>query len=95
MLGTAQNFADSHGEWIATRLAKVPERVAFDPGASVPLRGTPHRIVHWTNVRGATQATRGAAGEPIIAVSGERPHVAAPRPRVSGGRGAAATSPWR
>ena len=26
-LDIAQRFADSHGDWIATRLAKVPDRV--------------------------------------------------------------------
>ena len=41
-----------HGDWIATRLAKVPERVAFEPGAVVPLRGVPHRIVHWSKRAG-------------------------------------------
>jgi predicted metal-dependent hydrolase len=75
-LAIAQRFADSHGDWIANRLARVPERVAFHDGALVPLRGVPHRVVHWTNIRGATQATRDLAGEPIIAVSGDGPHVA-------------------
>jgi predicted metal-dependent hydrolase len=75
-LATAQRFADSHGDWIATRLARVPERVAFHDGAIVPLRGVPHRVVHWTSIRGTTQATRDLEGEPIIAVSGDGPHVA-------------------
>jgi predicted metal-dependent hydrolase len=75
-LKTAQRFAEAHGEWIATRLAKVPKRVDFKPGAMVPLRGVPHRIVHWTNIRGTTQAHLGPKGEPIIAVCGERPHLA-------------------
>lgn len=75
-VGLAQKFADSHSQWIATRLAKVPERVLFEPGALVPFRGVPHRIVHWSSVRGVTQATRGSAGEPIIAVAGEAAHVA-------------------
>ena len=44
---TAQRFLDSHGDWILTRLAKVPERVAFEPGAVLPLRGVAHRVVHW------------------------------------------------
>jgi predicted metal-dependent hydrolase len=75
-LATAQRFADSHGNWIATRLARVPERVAFHDGAVVPLRGVPHRVVHWTSIRGTTQATKDLEGEPIIAVSGDGPHVA-------------------
>ena len=75
-LGIAQRFADSHGSWIATRLAKVPVRVPFEPGSLVPLRGVPHRIVHWSNIRGTTQAVRGDDGAPVLAVSGESPHVA-------------------
>ncbi len=75
-LATAQRFAESHGNWIATRLAKVPERVTFETGAVVPLRAVPHRIVHWTNIRGTTRAAKDANGEPIIAVAGEAPHVA-------------------
>ncbi|HEU6441949.1 MAG TPA: metal-dependent hydrolase, partial [Microvirga sp.] len=35
-VGLAQKFADSHSEWIASRLAKVPDRVLFEPGALVP-----------------------------------------------------------
>jgi predicted metal-dependent hydrolase len=75
-LAAASRFADGHGAWIAARLARVPERVAFLDGAVIPFRGVPHRIVRWSSVRGATVATVGPLGEPIIAVSGEAPHVA-------------------
>src|SRR3712207_228407 len=75
-VGLAQRFADSHGQWIATRIARVPQRVLFEPGSLVPLRGVPHRIVHWSSVRGVTRALQGSAGEPIIAVAGEAAHVA-------------------
>lgn len=75
-VGLAQKFADSHSAWIASRLAKVPDRVLFEPGALVPLRGMPHRIVHWSSVRGVTRAGRDNGGEPIIAVAGEAAHVA-------------------
>jgi predicted metal-dependent hydrolase len=74
-LTAAQRFADTHGDWIATRLARLPERVTFTPGALISLRGAPHRIVHWTNIRGTTAIAKGADGEPVIAVSGEAPHV--------------------
>ncbi|WP_210496231.1 M48 family metallopeptidase [Microvirga antarctica] len=73
---TAQRFADSHGGWIATRLAKLPARVRFEAGAVVPLRGVPHRIVHWSSIRGITQATKGSDGAPILAVAGDPQHVA-------------------
>jgi predicted metal-dependent hydrolase len=74
-LGAAVRFADSHAGWIATRLARVPARVAFVQGGLVPVRGVAHRIVHWSSVRGATTVTRDPEGEPIIAVAGEAPHV--------------------
>jgi predicted metal-dependent hydrolase len=75
-VGLAQRFADSHSHWIATRIARVPQRVLFEAGSLVPLRGVPHRIVHWSTIRGVTQAGRGSTGEPIIAVAGEAAHVA-------------------
>ncbi|MBF9233241.1 M48 family metallopeptidase [Microvirga alba] len=74
-IGLAQRFADSHSNWIATRLAKVPKRVLFEPGSLVPLRGVPHKVVHWSSIRGITRATTGSAGEPIIAVTGDPAHV--------------------
>ncbi|HVL71609.1 MAG TPA: SprT family zinc-dependent metalloprotease [Beijerinckiaceae bacterium] len=74
-LSAAQRFADAHGGWIAVRLAKVPERVVFTHGAVIPFRGVPHRIVHWSNVRGVTAATHDPDGAPVIAVTGEAAHV--------------------
>src|SRR5918993_450972 len=40
-LRAATRFADAHGSWIASRLARVPERVALVHGALVPFRGVP------------------------------------------------------
>ena len=74
-LAAAQKFATAHSGWIATRLARVPERVKFRPGAIVPLRGVPHRVVHWSSVRGVTRAVKGPEGEALIAVSAQAPHV--------------------
>lgn len=75
-LGVAQRFADAHGAWIATRLARVPERVTLTPGAIVPFRGLPHRVLHWSTVPAATVATRDGDGACVIAVACEPPHVA-------------------
>ena len=75
-LAAARRFADGHGAWIAARLARVPERIVFAQGVLIPLRGVPHRIAHWSGVRGAASAILDPAGEPIIAVAGEAPHVA-------------------
>jgi predicted metal-dependent hydrolase len=72
----ARVFAENHGGWIAARMAKRPAKVAFEPGATFPFRGVPHRIVHWSNIRGVTQATTDRDGLPILAVSGDVRHVA-------------------
>ena len=74
-LDTARRFADAHGGWIATRVAKVPRRVRFAHGAVIPFRGVNHRIVHWSSIRGLTAATLDPQGEPVIAVTGEPAHV--------------------
>ncbi|TDR89252.1 M48 family metallopeptidase [Enterovirga rhinocerotis] len=70
-LRSAQSFLDAHGGWIANRLARVPERVPFTAGTSIPLRGEPHRIVHWSRVRGLTRLASDPDGDIVIAVSGE------------------------
>ncbi len=75
-LETAKQFVDAHGSWIAARLARVPQRIAFEDGSIIPFRGVPHRIVHWSSVRGVTAATQDPHGAPVIAVSGEAAHVA-------------------
>lgn len=74
-LAAARTFADNHGGWIAARMASRPARVAFMPGEMVPLRGVPHRIVHWSSVPSAARATHDANGEPIIAVAGNPAHL--------------------
>ena len=68
-VASAQTFAASHGGWIAARLARLPARVAFEAGASLPLRGTPHRIAHRPG-RAATRA-EGEGEAAAILVSGE------------------------
>ena len=41
-LADAKDFAQRHGAWLAERLRKLPDGVAFVDGASLPLRGEPH-----------------------------------------------------
>jgi predicted metal-dependent hydrolase len=72
----ARVFADRHGGWIAARLSKRPENIVFAAGVHVPVRGTPHRIVHWSRVRGVTQIATSPDGEAILAVSGDAAHLA-------------------
>jgi predicted metal-dependent hydrolase len=75
-LKTALRFAQDHGPWIAVRLAKLPGRIDMADGATIPLRGVPHRIVHWSKVRSPAQVETDSAGAPIIAVGGEAAFVA-------------------
>lgn len=73
---TIEAFARGHAGWIATRLAKLPERIPFAPDAVIPVRGVPHRIYRRAALRGRTQCSLDEAGEPIIAVSGDEAHLA-------------------
>jgi predicted metal-dependent hydrolase len=42
----------SHVDWVADRLAALPEAVPFTDGAIVPICGVPHRIRHVPTARG-------------------------------------------
>lgn len=72
---TARDFAERHGGWIAARIAKRPQSVPFEPGALIPFRGTPHRIVQVPRLRALTQAATDEAGHPVIRVADEGAHV--------------------
>jgi predicted metal-dependent hydrolase len=74
-LKEAREFAQKHGGWIAARLGRLPEAVRFAHGILVPLRGTPHRIVHRAGVRGTVWVETDGANEPLLCVAGEAPHV--------------------
>lgn len=65
-LSDAVAFAERHGAWIATRLARIPQGLGFHPGAVVPLRGVAHEIVHRPERRGTVWIEEGA-----IHVAGE------------------------
>ncbi|GAB4066155.1 M48 family metallopeptidase [Ancylobacter sonchi] len=69
-------FAERHTGWIAVRLAQLPVVVAFTPGATVPLRGVPHVIVHRPGQRGTVWTEAGADDAPLLCVAGEVAHVA-------------------
>ncbi|WP_428032726.1 M48 family metallopeptidase [Ancylobacter sp.] len=74
-LHEAMDFARRHAGWVEVRLARLPEIVVFAPGAVLPLRGTPHRIVHRPEARGTVWAGV-EMGEPVLFVAGEAAHVA-------------------
>ena len=75
-LREAHNFAEKHGAWIATRLARLPKMVPFAPGQIIPLHGEPHLIVHRPGMRGAAWTEATPKGERLLCVAGDMPHVA-------------------
>lgn len=44
-------FAESRAGWILSRVARVPDRVPFADGASVPVLGVPHTVRHLPDSR--------------------------------------------
>ncbi len=76
-LARAKIFVDNHAAWIGVRLARLPEATPFGAGASVPVRGVPHEIVHRPGARGTVWIEAGdASGDPKLCVSGAEPFVA-------------------
>lgn len=74
-LREAFDFAVRHTGWVETRLARLPELVSFAPGAVIPLRGAPHRIVHRPDTRGTVWAEAEESGA-VLCVAGDAAHVA-------------------
>ncbi|MBE7218822.1 MAG: M48 family metallopeptidase [Caulobacteraceae bacterium] len=72
----ARAFVERHAAWIGARLAKLPGPTPFGPGASLPLRGATHRIVHRPGARGTVWIEAETGGEPRLCVAGEAPFVA-------------------
>jgi predicted metal-dependent hydrolase len=48
----AQAFLDRQAGWLLARMHRAPQAVAFADGATIPLRGVPHRIAATGKVRG-------------------------------------------
>ncbi|MGN8097301.1 M48 family metallopeptidase [Methylobacterium radiotolerans] len=74
-INTAQRFAASHAGWIAARLARVPVRVLFEVGASLPVRGELHRISQ-RGTRSGPVRVECVEGERVLSVSCDAAHVA-------------------
>lgn len=79
-LAEAGAFASRHVAWIGARLRRLPERIGFTPGESIPLRGTLLKITHRPAERrgvwiedAATSLWDGA--RPMLCVGAEAPHV--------------------
>ena len=45
LMAKAAAFAMDRAGWIAAHLAKLPTMIALSPGAIIPLRGAPHKLV--------------------------------------------------
>ncbi len=73
---TALEFAAKQAGWIWTRLAKAPERVPFEPGNLVPLRGVDHAIVHELSPRGLVRVSLEHDETPALVVPGDPRFVA-------------------
>ncbi len=75
----ADRFLKTHAEWVRDRLGRVPEPVPLADGATIPLRGIPHRVSMTGPVRGApvVSVDASARGMPRLLVAGRQEH--APR----------------
>ncbi len=73
-LKQAKSFAEKNAEWISARLKRLPGPVPFADGATIPLRGVPHRIAHRPDARG-TVWIESAKGEQLLCVAGRSEHI--------------------
>lgn len=63
-LAAGLRFLEARGDWVAARLAVLPARIPFAPGAVVPILGVAHRICHLGMRRGgAARVVEIAEGE--------------------------------
>src|SRR5258708_3195535 len=53
-LREARRFLDRHAGWLLREMDKLPKPRPITPGASVPLRGVPHRVHDPTRPRTAS-----------------------------------------
>ncbi|MBV9395343.1 MAG: M48 family metallopeptidase [Methylobacteriaceae bacterium] len=78
-LKEAQAFAERQGAWIGARLRRLPQAIPFAPGATIPLRGVAHEIVHRPGRRGTVWIEAPEAqfpeGQAALCVAGDRAHV--------------------
>jgi predicted metal-dependent hydrolase len=72
----ARDFAQKHGAWIAARLGRLPQAAPFAHGTVLPVRGTPHTIVHRRALRGTAWTETDRHGNRLLCVAGEAEHVA-------------------
>ena len=69
----AEAFLVRHASWLAARLKRAPDIVSFAAGATIPLRGVPHRVAGSGKVRGRVEIEE-REGEPTLVVPGTPEH---------------------
>jgi hypothetical protein len=52
--GAGMALLMNHAEWVANRLAALPDALPFADGSEVPIGNVPHRIRHMPQARGGT-----------------------------------------
>jgi predicted metal-dependent hydrolase len=67
----ALGFLESQHAWLSRRLEKLPERIPFEPGRTIPILGEDHVIDHHPGARRGVWLDGGR-----ICVSGDREHLA-------------------
>lgn len=72
--GEVERFLDRHRDWLELKLSRLPDRPQVRPGVRIPLRGTPHLIVHRPGRRG-TVSVACQDGVPALHVHGEEAHL--------------------
>ncbi len=72
--GEVDRFLERHQSWLEQRLSLVPERPQVRPGIKIPLRGSPHMILHEPGTRGSVTPGRTETG-PTLTVHGHRLHL--------------------
>lgn len=74
----ADKFLRTHADWVRDRQGRVPEPVPLADGATIPLRGHPHRVCLVGPARGAqvVRIENPARGIPRLNVAGRAEHAA-------------------
>ena len=72
-LREARAFLDRYAGWLLAEMDKLPKARPIVDGATVPLRGVPHRVRHAMLRRGTVSVEM--ADEPALVVAGAKEHV--------------------
>lgn len=66
-----EEFVHRNRNWLATRIALLPERIELQHGAVIPFKGIEHLIISNGKTRGLVKVTE-HEGQPCLEVPGER-----------------------